>query len=53
MTATLPYIYTFKVVYNTRVEYTTHDNYSYIRYLHIYKPFFHNMPRQAKGGDST
>jgi hypothetical protein len=29
-------IYTFKVVYNTRVECTTHDNYSYTRYLHTY-----------------
>ena len=24
-------------MYNTRVKYTKHDNYFYLRYLHIYK----------------
>jgi hypothetical protein len=35
MVATILCIYTFKVVYNIRVEYTIYDNYFYIRYLHV------------------
>ena len=30
-------IYNIRVVYNTRVECTIHANYSYTRYLHIYR----------------